>query len=69
MKKSITAALLAMTLATNAQAGIAGWITWLAGECNEADTNGVQLCHDSDTGKAYWKKGRKIYQKYPAMLK
>ena len=38
----------------NSQAGIAGIITYLKGECNEPDENGVKLCSSRETGKIYY---------------
>lgn len=38
----------------NSQAGIAGIITYLKGECNEPDEKKVQLCSDRKTGEIYY---------------
>lgn len=53
----------------NSQAGVAGIITYLKGECNEPDKYGVQLCSSRETGKIYYRwKGEK-YEIYPANAK
>jgi len=53
----------------NSQAGIAGIITYLKGECNEPDDKGVRLCSSRENGTIYylWKGQR--YEDYPNLKK
>ena len=53
----------------DAQAGIAGVITALRGECEAADENGVQFCSSRENGTIYylWKGQR--YEDYPNLKK
>lgn len=53
----------------NSQAGVAGIITYLKGECNEPDEKGVQLCSSRDTGKIYYVYKGEKYETYPANIK
>lgn len=50
---------------SNSQAGIAGVITYLKGECNEPDEKGVQLCSSRETGKIYYVYKGKRFNAYP----
>jgi len=54
----------------NSQAGIAGIITYLKGECNEPDENGIKLCSSRETGKIYYmnEKGE-VFETYPDLKK
>ena len=47
------------------QAGIAGIITYLKGECNEPDKRGVQLCSQDKDGKIYYMYKGVRYETYP----
>ena len=49
----------------NSQAGIAGIITYLKGECNEPDENNVRLCSDKKTGEIYYMYKGERYEDYP----
>ena len=49
----------------NAQAGVAGIITYLKGECNEPDDKGVQACSDRKTGDFYYMYKGERYETYP----
>ena len=49
----------------NSQAGIAGIITYLKGECNEPDDKGVRLCSSRETGKIYYVYQGERYEEYP----
>ena len=49
----------------NSQAGFAGIITYLQGECNEPDEKGVRLCSSRETGKIYYIYQGERYEKYP----
>lgn len=49
----------------NSQAGVAGIITYLKGECNEPDEKGVQLCSSRETGKIYYVYKGERYETYP----
>ena len=49
----------------NSQAGIAGIITYLKGECNEPDEKKVQLCSDRKTGDIYYIYQGERYEDYP----
>ncbi len=49
----------------NSQAGIAGIITYLKGECNEPDKRGVKLCSSRENGKIYYIYKGKRYETYP----
>lgn len=49
----------------NANAGIAGIITYLKGECNEPDKRGVKRCSSSENGKIYYMYKGKRYETYP----
>ena len=49
----------------NSQAGIAGIITYLKGECNEPDKRGVKLCSSRENGKIYYMYKGKRYETYP----
>lgn len=49
----------------NSQAGIAGIITYLKGECNEPDEKGVRLCSSRENGKIYYVYKGKKYETYP----
>ncbi len=53
----------------DAQAGIAGVITALKGECEAADEKGVQFCSSRENGSIYylWKGQR--YEDYPNQAK
>lgn len=49
----------------NANAGIAGIITYLKGECNEPDKRGVKLCSSRENGDIYYIYKGKRYETYP----
>lgn len=49
----------------NSQAGVAGIITYLKGECNEPDEKGVQLCSSRETGEIYYMYKGERYETYP----
>ena len=49
----------------NSQAGIAGIITYLKGECNEPDDKGVRLCSSRETGKIYYVYQGERYEENP----
>ena len=53
----------------NSQAGIAGIITYLKGECNEPDDKGVRLCSSRETGKIYYLWEGTKYSAYPNQAK
>ena len=53
----------------DAQAGIAGVITALRGECEAADENGVQFCSSRETGKIYYLWEGTKYSAYPNQAK
>lgn len=52
---------------SNSQAGIAGVITYLKGECNEPDEKGVRLCSSRENGKIYYVYKGKRYETYPSI--
>lgn len=47
------------------QAGVASIITYLKGECNEPDEQGVQLCSSRETGEIYYVYKGERYETYP----
>lgn len=49
----------------NSQAGVAGIITYLKGECNEPDEKGVQFCSSRENGKIYYLYKGEKYETYP----
>ena len=49
----------------NSQAGVAGIITYLKGECNEPDEKGVQLCSSRETGEIYYVYKGERYEDHP----
>lgn len=51
----------------NSQAGVAGIITYLKGECNEPDDKGVQFCSSRETGKIYYVYKGERYKTYPSI--
>ncbi len=51
----------------NSQAGIAGIITYLKGECNEPDENEVQMCSSRETGKIYYVYKGSRFETYPTI--
>ena len=53
----------------NSQAGIAGIITYLKGECEAADEKGVQFCSSRETGKIYYLWEGEKYEAYPDLKK
>ena len=53
----------------DANAGIAGVITALKGECEAADENGVQFCSSRETGKIYYLWEGEKYEAYPDLKK
>ena len=60
-----TAAIYFVIAIPNSQAGVAGIITYLKGECNEPDEKGVQLCSSRKTGKIYYVYKGERYETYP----
>ena len=53
----------------DANAGIAGVITALKGECEAADEHGVQFCSSRETGKIYYLWEGTKYSAYPNQAK
>ena len=52
------------------KAGIAGIITYLKGECNEPDENGIKLCSSRETGKIYYvNDAGEVFETYPNLKK
>ena len=60
-----TAAIYFAIAIPESQAGVAGIITYLKGECNEPDEKGVQLCSSRETGKIYYIFKGERYEDYP----
>ncbi len=53
----------------NSHAGVAGIITYLQGECDKPDENGVRFCSSRETGQIYYVYDGSRFENYPIIKK